>query len=113
MQIHIFSKIKNINLIIMEARHMLVTILLLSFVFMNIMKVEAQKVIGYPAIGRDGARGCSPKDPSCPQQPEKPYKRGCEKITRCERDRRKQAHLRNPRKVLDVVAVMAKAKQLY
>ncbi|CAH8253292.1 unnamed protein product [Arabidopsis lyrata] len=103
----------------MEAiRPMLVAILVLSCVFMNIMKVEAQKEIGYPAIGRDGAHGCSPKYPSVPcrpKQPENPYKRGCEKITRCKRDGDgdKQAALLNPQKVLDVVAVMTKAKQLF
>ncbi|XP_019094436.1 PREDICTED: protein RALF-like 2 [Camelina sativa] len=80
-------------------RFVLVAIFVLSCVFMNIMKVEAQKRIGYPAIGRGRAPGCSPKYPSTcrPKQPVNQYKRGCNKNTRCKRigNGKGQAALRN------------------
>jgi hypothetical protein len=46
--------------------------------------VEAQKVIGYGAIGRDRGPGCGKTHTQgCKEQPVNPYKRGCEKENKC------------------------------
>ncbi|GAU27123.1 hypothetical protein TSUD_104320 [Trifolium subterraneum] len=46
--------------------------------------VEAEKVIGYGAIGRNANPGCSPKHPElCKDKPANPYTRGCEAIKKC------------------------------
>ncbi|CAL9216024.1 unnamed protein product [Arabidopsis halleri] len=71
--------------------------ILVSVVFLSIMNAEAGKEIGYPRklFGEDRTnpytpiiRGCDPKYPqTClPKQPANPYRRGCSKITRCQRD---------------------------
>ncbi|XP_023632740.1 protein RALF-like 3 [Capsella rubella] len=68
-------------------RFVLVAILVLSCVFMNIMKVEARKELGYGAMRHDVASGCNRKYPSTcrPKRPVNSYRRGCEKSTRCDR----------------------------
>ncbi|CAA0235064.1 Protein RALF-like 3 [Arabidopsis thaliana] len=81
-------------------RFILVAVLV-SFVFLSIMNAEARKEIGYPKqrFGEDRTNpyeeitppiigGCDPKNPqTClPKQPANPYRRGCLKITRCQRD---------------------------
>lgn len=62
--------------------------ILVSCAFISIMKVEAGKEIGYPAIGfGDDPHGCDPKYPAtCIPKPEvNPYTRGCKTSTRCHR----------------------------
>lgn len=71
--------------------------ILVSFVFISIMNVEAGNEIGNPKQrnGEDRTnpntpitQGCDPKYPQAclPKQPANPYRRGCSKITRCQRD---------------------------
>lgn len=81
-----------------DTKRFVVMAILVSYVLISIMNVEARKEIGFPGIrfGEDRTNPytpvtptpvCDPKHPkTCPpKQPTNPYRRGCQVITRCRR----------------------------
>ncbi|XP_010501559.1 PREDICTED: protein RALF-like 3 [Camelina sativa] len=79
------------------AKRLILVATFVLFVFISIMNVESRRELGYPKqrLGEDRTNPYDPITPKCdpknpqkclPKQPANPYRRGCSKITRCQRD---------------------------